>query len=230
MNFLTHYALDRESPSSYFTVGVAIPDLLPVAGRNLRLPYKKMLDMGIENAHSEQDWMTQGIIRHFHTDQIFHESRFFHSERALILPYLKKLFVHAPEQKYFFLTHVLVELYLDRILLSKDPELGKAYYSHFHNIQPQQTLDWLELLTEKNFSPLLKTLSIFRDSAFLLDYTRDDAFYYALKRTVLRTGIVALEAIPAHIFHETLYTYEQGLKDRIHSLFPEIRESLPLVQ
>lgn len=230
MNFLTHFALDRESPSSYYTLGVAIPDLLPVAGRHLRLPYKTILSMDLKQPESEKEWMLKGIQRHYHTDKVFHESTFFEDERAFILPWLKQIFAAHPDPKYFFLSHVLVELYLDRILLQKDQKLASEYYPHFHQTDIPATLEWLKPFSTHDFLPLAQTLEVFRKREFLYAYLDTEGFYYAANRTLVRAGIRALEDISADFFISQLEEYETGLRSRIHLLFPEIYSRLSSLQ
>lgn len=226
MNFITHFALDRQSPSSYFTVGVAIPDLLPVAGRNIRLPFRKLLNAWQHQPQIENDWLINGVIRHYYTDIAFHDSEFFRQEREFVKPYLLQLFKYNPEEKYFFLTHITVELFLDRVLLKQDSAMGLAYYQHFHSVDPAHTLHCLSHWTTADISPLHKTFTLFRDRAFVLDYVRDQAFFYAWQRTLQRAGILSAQTLDSNAFTDALYLYEQGLNTRIHNLFPEILHRL----
>ena len=227
MNFITHFALDQKSPSSYFTVGVAIPDLLPVAGRNIRLPFKKILSAYQPQPQHQDDWLMNGIIRHYHTDIAFHESEFFRTEREAIKPYLLQIFKHNPDEKYFFLTHISVELMLDRVLLKQDSALGTAYYAHFHNVDPAHTLSILKPWTPQDINPLHKTFTLFRDRAFVLDYVINDAFFYAWQRTVQRAGITSAQSLDSNTFHAILEPYEANLSQRMHLLFTEMKSRLP---
>jgi hypothetical protein len=77
MNFLTHYALDRKTVSPYFTLGVAIPDLLPLAGRDVRVPYRKLLEHSFDDHEVEEYNLLKGLLHHYYTDRVFHESFFF---------------------------------------------------------------------------------------------------------------------------------------------------------
>lgn len=224
MNFITHYALDRQGPSSYFTLGVAIPDLLPLAGRQLRVPYKKLLEHPFENHTEDEYWLLKGVLHHYHTDRVFHESEFFNSERRYILPYLKELFQNDPDQRYFFLTHLFVEFYLDRVIQLEEAEMVDEFYRHIHQTDIERTLHYLESFSQQSFQALHEPLAVFRDRQYLHAYRQDEGFLYALNRTIKRTGIMALDTIHTETFHSALAPYEMELKTRLPALFPEIRD------
>jgi hypothetical protein len=224
MNFITHYALDRIGPSPYFTLGVAIPDILPLAGRALRIPYRQLMDHEFIG-HTEQEfWLLKGVLHHFYTDRVFHDSDFFQQERNHILPYLQALFQHQPEQRYFFLTHILVEFYLDRVIQLEEEGLVEEFYEQFHQTNFEQSAQWLSQFTGKPFDSLITHLEVFRDRKYLHAYRQEDGFLYALNRTVKRTGIQSLESLSASRFHSVMKPYESGLQKRIALLFPEMKQ------
>lgn len=224
MNFITHYALDREGPSSYFTLGVAIPDLLPLAGRQLRVPYKKLNDHAFTDEPEPEQWLLRGVLHHYYTDRIFHESAFFQAERARIQPFLQQLFHQNPHQRYFFLTHIFVEFYLDRVIQILEPEIAVEFYQHFRLVDFDRAIRSLENFSQTSFESLGQHLAVFRDREYLHAYRDDAGFLYALNRTIKRTGITALENFTPDTFHEALKPYEDGLMDRVAFLFPEMQE------
>lgn len=223
MNFITHFALDRQGPSSYFTLGVAIPDLLPLAGRQLRVPYRKLMEHSFENHAEDEYWLLKGILHHYYTDRVFHESEFFNSERRYILPYLKKLFQNEPDQRYFFLTHLFVEFYLDRVIQLEEAEMVDEFYRHIHQTDLKRTLHYLENFSQQSFQALQEPLAVFRAREYLHAYRQDEGFLYALNRTIKRTGIMSLDRTTSNDFHSIFYPYEVELKNRIPNLFPEIK-------
>jgi hypothetical protein len=224
MNFITHFALDRKTISPYFTLGVAIPDLLPLAGRQLRVPYKKLAEHSFEGLEEEEYFLLKGILHHYYTDRVFHESEFFNTERRLILPFLKELFLQNPDQRYFFLTHLFVEFYLDRIIQLQEADMVHEFYSHIAQADFSQSLKWLEDFSQQSFQALEEPLQVFQDRQYLHAYRQDEGFLYALNRTIKRTGIIALESFSSEQFHEILKPYEIQLKSRIHGMFPEIHK------
>lgn len=224
MNFITHYALDREGPSSYFTLGVAIPDLLPLAGRQLRVPYKKLHDHAFKDESESEQWLLKGVLHHYYTDRIFHESAFFLAERARIQPYLQQLFHLNPDQRYFFLTHIFVEFYLDRVIQLREPKIASEFYQHFRQVDFDLAIRSLETFSGTSFLALGEHLSVFRDREYLHAYRDEDGFLYALNRTIRRTGIQALQNHTPEEFHAVLKPYEEGLMDRVGLLFPQMRE------
>jgi hypothetical protein len=223
MNFLTHYALDRKTVSPYFTLGVAIPDLLPLAGRDVRVPYRKLLEHSFDDHEVEEYNLLKGLLHHYYTDRVFHESIFFNTERKLILPFLKELFQAQPEQRYFFLTHLFVEFYLDRVIQLEEEELASEFYSHIAQTNFAQSIRWLENFSQQSFQALHEPLQVFQDRQYLHAYRQDEGFLYALNRTIKRTGIIALESFSSEQFHAILKPYESGLKHRSVNLFPEIQ-------
>ncbi len=224
MNFITHYALDRKTISPYFTLGVAIPDLLPLAGRQVRVPYRKLLEHSFEAHEEEEYYLLKGILHHYYTDRVFHESEFFNTERRHILPFLKELFQAEPEQRYFFLTHLFVEFYLDRVIQLQEEELVSEFYSHIAQTNFAQSIQWLENFSQQSFQALHEPLQVFQDRQYLHAYRQDEGFLYALNRTIKRTGIIALESFSSEQFHAILKPYEIQLKSRIQEMFPEIHK------
>jgi hypothetical protein len=223
MNFITHYAFDRKGPSSYFTLGVAIPDLLPLAGRHLRVPYRQLMNHAFEGHEAEEYWLLKGVLHHFYTDRVFHDSVFFQREREFILPFLHTLFDQNPNQRYFFLTHVFVEFYLDRVIQMTEVNLAEEFYKHFHETDFKQSAQYLGQFSGKPFDALVNHLEVFRDRQYLHAYREEEGFLYALNRTIKRTGIMSLETIHPERFHEVMMPYEVGLHKRLDQLFPEMQ-------
>lgn len=134
MNFLSHFYIDRNNESSYFKLGVVLPDLIRNYNRRVR---SNKIAVPSENDHANIRQIKSGIKKHLRVDKLFHSSEFFKSYQALIKE--KLLLYQLP--KPFFVPHLFLEILLDRVLLIKHSGVCEAFYSNlkkvnFSHIEP----------------------------------------------------------------------------------------------
>lgn len=223
MNFLSHYSLDPNPPHDLFTVGVAIPDILSVAGRHLRLPWHALRKWKNDPlSPTPQDWIVSGLLRHEQADKWFHQSEFFDSERKLILPFLQQIIPQNPNTRYFFITHIAVELWLDRVLLMENATLAHQFYQRLKLYSGEDIKDWLATITGKEYSPFSPTFDRFTQHTYLYRYAENDGFLEAFHRTLRRVGLNDLEGVSPNTFIDVFQPYQEGLIHRFHQWKNEI--------
>jgi len=197
MNYLSHYYIDRKDERPYFMVGCILPDLYRSFHKDIRvrhkhiaakrsstdLPARSYTQAGVINHINE------GILRHLEIDRLFHTSSFFKQNTKNITAILKQHSFEHIDKYFFFLSHILLELMLDRILIKQYPKLTEQFYL---------TLDKIE---EKYFEMHLKSINFveyaegftsffnqFRSVQYLKGYIDNEKLILALNKIWGRIG------------------------------------------
>jgi hypothetical protein len=145
MHYLAHYTIDRAHAEPYFTLGLILPDIYRGFSRiyNLHLRHAQPGD-GISCAiHS-------GIQRHYQGDGAFHNSLSFHEACEMVEKESKAL-VEVSLPRLFFLSHILVELLFDKMLLIHHPDIEADLYQKLQQIAPENVLKYF---TESGFKDI----------------------------------------------------------------------------
>lgn len=168
MNFLAHFLLARPNDDDDFLIGSLLPDLarragIQMAGNKLKL-VEGQLFSGLKT----------GIEFHWFADKKFHNSNLFNLGVALWKVHLEKKFPGV--ERKFFLFHLLFEMWLDRLLLSRTPHSGHDMY----DVLSLADVDTLELFAVQHLGDrnkqILKTFQGFVGRKFILDYQDEDQF------------------------------------------------------
>lgn len=136
MNFLAHYYFDASHSDVHFNFGLLLPDLVRNFIPGARLP-GELQDDGTPALGSIRD----GCIRHKESDEIFHKWEGFEMSMEIGNRILKRS--AEPLPRYYFLSHILSELVLDKILLNKMPDLADRLYADYEQVQAMHFNDFL---------------------------------------------------------------------------------------
>ena len=185
MNFLAHHVIAMRqwpAPLALCAVGVALPDLLPLAGARLRpalissRPAEGLGDAALRG----------GILMHLATDAAFHKAASFAEAQAEVSAILARTPFENIRVRRFFVAHVLVELALDAVLLRDAPSLSDEFYQAFATADYSQVTRWTEGAIGRPLPDLPAVLTRFAGSRYLEQYRADEGVATGLSRLCAR--------------------------------------------
>ena len=134
MNYLSHYYFDRDEDNKYFNLGLILPDLARAHIAKLRInPYKNITFTTKEIAS-----MNDGCNKHFASDRKFHNWMTFVELTNKATDMIRESGDKDINRDYF-ITHIMVEILLDKILLDKNPSLADDFYAMIDSVE----MDWI---------------------------------------------------------------------------------------
>jgi len=134
MNLIGHYTC-AAVPSPEVRAGAVLPDLVALYHRRVRpLALAKDWQARADGPAGMADLLA-GVAFHHEVDVHFHRAPLFRDTAAGIQAALLDA-SRAPGLKRFLPAHVLCELYLDHLLLRRDPGLGPAFYRDVAALTP----------------------------------------------------------------------------------------------
>lgn len=184
MNYLSHYFFDLEDERPEYLFGIALPDLMGSFNRRYKCP--ELLDY--RNSVPDKLWSLQeGINKHHEIDGLFHNSSFFNEQTAWLSIELKKLELESVQKYYFFYAHVLLEILLDRILLSEVEGIATNFYQKLDVVQISIIPDYFEF-NKKILRPddFLEHFKEFMEHRYLFMYEKEESVARALGRIHFR--------------------------------------------
>ncbi len=188
MNFLAHYYAATRlqaavTPLPAYTVGTALPDLLPLAAPRTRLRLPLLGQYSVTTADSA---LTVGVLSHLNADTAFHKSPAFAEAQVQASRLLKQTEFVGIRVRRFFVAHILVELALDAALLRSDPALGEEFYAAFGAADFGGIARWTENAVSRPLPELPHVLERFADARYLLHYHSNDGVAEGLSHLCAR--------------------------------------------
>lgn len=224
MNFLAHFYLDRDHPSSDFVIGAATPDLLSIYNSGLRIKAGHVDHLSAARRSHVDPQFLAGLERHFHADRVFHSSPLFATETQLFSRWLEDEFVDQDVPRKYFIAHIILELLLDKVLIARNPDLLQSYYKHFENLKPFDRI--CKASEEVAAHPLPNYdsfLQKFTENQYLYHYQEYDHLIYILRRLLRRVGIENASFLEDTRFLKLMAAFELRILDRYEQFFAEIR-------
>ncbi len=176
MNFLSHYYLDRNHPSAYFKLGLVMPDLVPGYNQLMRKAVAALEPVALEHRA-----IKQGLEKHHDADRIFHTLPQFEYLQAEIKSELKMQGLLTKLPRYWFLTHVAVEMLIDRSLLKLYPHLHVEFYKDLATVSHPVVENYFDEIGCKPVAPVFfGNFNLFTERRFLQYYPNDVHFTEAL--------------------------------------------------
>ncbi|MGB0430683.1 MAG: hypothetical protein ACPGLV_09435, partial [Bacteroidia bacterium] len=121
MNFISHFYCHRAT-SPIHNFGLHFPDFIGIVDRNLKLnTYLGGYDL------KNQQFLL-GIKNHLKADEIWHNHTFFKAKTRLIKEVLKQYGISDKPYRPFFMTHVMLEILLDRAIIRYEKQVAEDMY------------------------------------------------------------------------------------------------------
>ena len=223
MNFVAHFFLDRDNDSPHFAIGAATPDLLSIYNPEFRIKPGHIQDIDPSTLEPGAQELLKGIERHFEADRIFHSSPFFTYETGEISRELTHRFPNGGVPRKYFIAHVLLELVLDKVLISDYPDLLNKYYAQFQKAAPfEDTQRFTEIICKRPLPNYAHFLQKFLENKYLFQYRHWDHINYVLGRILRRVSIEERAFLDDPRFRDLMKDFEGDLRENYLRFFDEI--------
>jgi len=200
MNYFAHGYRYIDQP--YFLVGTAIPDLLSVVDRRVRMRPGRTEDY-LSTAVAPQYEIAAGVLQHLQDDQLFHNTRAFIEVSGQLTRLFRILLESDENHRPSFLGHIVTEILLDGVLIAEHPLKLDAYYASFQSVDPHIIEQTINQISKVQTTRLAAFISIFEQEQFLRDYLNPEQLRLRLNQVMRR---VKLNLLPI----ETIAVLEQG--------------------
>ncbi len=189
MNYFAHGREFIDRP--YFLAGTAVPDLLNVVNRQVRVR-RKVAEPFVKDENSHVAAIAGGIVRHHVDDDWFHRTKAFHELSLRFTVRIRDWQSEDAGMRPMFLGHILVELLLDACLIERDPQRLDAYYAAWARVEPHQVAEAITRMTGQSVELLAVFIPRFLHERFLYEYLDDAKLLYRLNQVMRRVGLPLL--------------------------------------
>ncbi len=214
MNFLAHYYFHNDINDNYFTVGLTMPDLLSFHSRKIRLTKKTLQKIIAKEKNKNIKSHIAGMIVHLDLDSWFHSSNFFKKN----LSFLQKKYVDfnkKKEQLPHFYSHIILEIFIDRYLLTIQPDIADDFYQSYKKFDFKKISKIFKDLKHFDESKFLTFANDVANSSFLKEYTDDNSIISILSRVSKRIRIPMMLKVDPEQFASFIKSSYNELQNEI---------------
>lgn len=213
MNYLSHYYFDRDEDNKYFNIGLILPDLARSHIAKLRInPYKN-----ITFTTKEISSMNDGCNKHFASDRKFHNWMTFVELTNKATDMIRESGDKDINRDYF-ITHIMVEILLDKILLDKNPSLANDFYSMIDSVETDWILKFMRYAGLQDDELWKGQHRRFMKAAFLKSYTSIENVIEAVEGVCANLDMIELNDDQRNLLIEICETIEPELARSINAL------------
>ncbi len=213
MNYLSHYFFDQDEDNKYYNLGLILPDLARSHISKLRInPYKN-----IEFTTHEIASINNGCNKHFASDRKFHNWMTFVDLTARATDMVRESGDKDINRDYF-ITHILVEVLLDKILVDQNPTLPDDFYNMINGVEMDWILKYMRYAGLQDDELWKGQHRRFMKAGFLRNYTSLENVVEAVGQVAVKTGLVELNDEQKELLVEICETIEPDLARSIGAL------------
>lgn len=213
MNYLSHYYFDRDEDNKYFNLGLILPDLARAHIAKLRInPYKNITFTTKEIAS-----MNDGCNKHFASDRKFHNWMIFVELTNKATDMIRESGDKDINRDYF-ITHIMVEILLDKILLDKNPSLADDFYAMIDSVEMDWILKFMRYAGLQDDELWKGQHRRFMKAAFLKSYTSVENVIAAVEGVCANLGMIELNDDQRNLLIEICEAIEPELARSIDAL------------
>ena len=210
MNFLTHYIIDK-TDDIYHNIGLTLPDVIVLHNRNVGFRQKRVQQLLKSAIPDDFRRMCLAMQRHFQLDKWFHASSFFTESVTHIQNEFHRL---TGDNIAFYYAHILLEILIDRHILTIHPDLHKMFYAEYVEFNFGTIVPFLEDVKNFDKNKFLDFCDLFAHSTFLYGYSDKNDIVNSLHKVTRRMGL------------EINFTCEEDkVADTIDEIFYEMQPS-----
>lgn len=218
MNYFAHGMRFVDRP--YFMVGTAIPDMLSVADRNVRMRTPRVEPFA-DGSGAVQAEVAGGVLQHLSDDRWFHQTAAFYETTGELTVLFRNVIGSEDGFRPGFLGHIALELLLDGVLIEEQPETLDAYYDAFANVDPAAVEACINRMARDQTTRLAVFLPMFHREQFLRDYLDPVRLLYRLNQVMRR---IKLNQLPDDVV-DVLIDAREIVRGRVTQLLPVERFS-----
>ena len=189
MNYFSHALPFLADP--YFVAGTAVPDWLAVVDRGVRVKTKNVEPLAA-HPNRETAAVARGLLQHFRDDAQFHKSRAFAETSLELSAAIRGLLAADSGFRPSFLSHVLVEVFLDWTLAEDNPGGLDAYYRALESVDPPSVQEAVNHMSARRTDRLAPMIFLFCRERILWDYGQDGKLLGRMNQVMRRVGFPLL--------------------------------------
>ena len=213
MNYLSHYYFDRDEDNKYYNIGLILPDLSRSHIAKLRInPYKN-----ITFTTKEISSMNDGCNKHFASDRKFHNWMTFVELTNKATDMIRESGDKDINRDYF-ITHIMVEILLDKILLDKNPSLADDFYAMIDSVEMDWILKFMRYAGLQDDELWKGQHRRFMKAGFLKSYTSIENVIAAVEGVSANLGMIELNDDQRNLLIEICKAIEPELARSIDAL------------
>ncbi len=189
MNYFAHGRTYTDDP--YFLIGTAVPDMLNVVDRNIRVRSDRASAfLAAEDVATAA--IAAGIVQHHHDDAWFHRTRAFAELSLNFSVAVRDILGGDDSFRSHFLGHILVEILLDSELIETYPSQLQLYYDALQCVDASKLADAVTFMSGRHAIGMAWLLPRFIDERFLWDYPEDEKLLKRLNQVMRRVRLPLL--------------------------------------
>ncbi|MEI2673602.1 MAG: hypothetical protein V9F05_06105 [Chitinophagaceae bacterium] len=221
MNFLSHFYHELPVSDPNFAAGLILPDILSNysyrTGEVVKLHPQKL----VYTDNPELNSMTEGVKRHYFVDGHFHELTFFEQNTTAISALIKATGFSCFDKRLYAISHVLLEVVLDRTLLTSRPEVCKQLYDLIEIVDTSQ-ISRLVANNTQAMDPdgIGNHFKVFRERKFLYDYAYDERLTGIINGINIRLGNPPMNETDQNRFKIVIHDIEKTILSQKFPKFP----------
>lgn len=213
MNYLSHFYFDRVEDNKYYNLGLILPDLARSHISKIRInPYRN-----IEFTTHEISSINKGCNKHFESDRKFHNWMTFVDLTNRATDIIRDNGDKEINRDYF-ITHILVEVLLDKILLDKEPTLADQFYDMVNDVEMDWILKYMRYSGLQDDELWKGQHRRFMKAGFLHNYTSIENVVNSVEQVSIKTGLSELNDDQKGLLIEICETIEPELARSLDAL------------
>ncbi len=197
-----------------------MPDFARVADGAKRINTK--LEFSV-NAQPRLYQLNRGSQQHYQTDARFHNSEFFKQQTARLDGLFTKHNFSRHNQRLWFVSHILFEVLLDRVLVQHNPQKLAEFYASLQKVDIETVIDFLAKSGKEGRGRFSNFWNGFIESQFIQHYTNDESFLYSMNRILQRAAQPEMDTQQGEAMLRIVHEMEVELPNNISLLATELR-------
>lgn len=179
MNFLSHFYFELPNTNPYFVAGLAIPDLTTRFSKR----YNQIVKRAEIPAANDLAELHQGILAHYAADKKFHNSPVFLNQVSALIQEFLKQGLDRGKWRLSVLSHLAVEMMLDRQIYYHQKEICAQYYWVLERAdieRIQHYFDHMGMALEKQ--DFIPKFQLYKEKRFLEQFDDLECILWGLNR------------------------------------------------
>jgi hypothetical protein len=207
MNYFAHGFRFIDRP--WFLAGTALPDLISVVDRRVRLRARRVEPFAT-GAPTPEAELAAGVMQHLHDDAWFHSTAAFHAVSGRLTGLFRAALPPDDAHRPSFLGHIVTEILLDGLLVVENPTTLDAYYAALETLDPLRIEQAVNRMSRHSTDQLSPFFPLFLRERFLADYSDPRRLLARLNQVMRRVKLSPLPASFEHPLREAWWIVESS--------------------
>ncbi len=213
MNYFAHALPFLDDP--YFAVGTAVPDMLTVVDRGLKVRSKHARAF-LDDADSITAAVAGGVYQHLQDDHLFHKTAAFAETSLALTLTFRDALGDKTGLRPRFLGHLMTELLLDAAIIEEDPRQLERYYVVMESVDAGAVQEAVNRMARRPTERLSPMISGVCHQRFLWDYLNDAKLTVRVNQIMRRVGLDPVPASFEQLLGEARRLVPRRKKELLH--------------